>query len=222
MMAGLAPKSAMKNAVLRRLGFKVGPGASIGPSLFVNIREISIGPHARIGPFNVFRDLELLSLGAHGRVGQWNWISCSAELVRDGGSGKFELGDHSALTSRHYLDCSGGIAVGQHTTIAGVRSTFITHGIDWKLSVQKTAPIVIGSYCLISSNASVTPGTVIADRVVTGMGATLAGSMDSPNSLYIADRATVKKSQLYGRYFMRTRGYVLTRGAQKLADDKSG
>ena len=89
----------------------------------------------------------------------------------------FHLGAHSAITSRHYFACSGGVRIGIYTSIGGVRSTFITHQISWKSSDQTFRPIEIGDYCLITSNVQVAPGSIVGNRIVVGMGATIAGRL---------------------------------------------
>ena len=166
-----------------------------------------MGDGARIGPFNVFRDVRSLRLGASATISQWNWISAAAALVEAGAPGSFAMGKHSAVTSRHYLDVSGGVSIGEFTTVAGVRSTFITHGIRWTVSEQSVKGIEIGDYCLISSNVSVTPGTVVENKVVVGMGATISGQLQS-NSLYVQPRAALQRTDLVGSYFSRRRGFV--------------
>jgi UDP-3-O-[3-hydroxymyristoyl] glucosamine N-acyltransferase len=174
----------------------------------MRVDSVVLGPGSAIGPFNVFRDIKVVSIGEASVIGQWNWISAARPLVEHGGSGSFFLGRHSALTSRHYLDVSGGISIGHFTTVAGVRSTLLTHGINWTESVQVTKGIFIGDYCLISSNNAIAPGTHVPDRSVSGMGATLAGKMEINDSLWISPRAAIVKSGLAGKYFERKAGFV--------------
>ncbi|WP_396653915.1 acyltransferase [Microbacterium sp. ARD31] len=206
-LVGFFPSSPLKNYLLRRLGWDVAGSADISPSLYWRIGGVTIGENARIGIGNVFRDLRDLRLSHDSRIGQWNWISAATPLVRAGGAGDLLLEQHSALTSRHYLDCSGGIQIGSHATVAGVRSTFVTHGLQWTTSMQSFRGIKIGAYSLISSNCSLTPGTRIGRGVVIGMGATVAGNLSEPG-LYLSNRANLVKSPLEGEYFTRTVGYI--------------
>jgi UDP-3-O-[3-hydroxymyristoyl] glucosamine N-acyltransferase len=201
------PASGLKNSVLRRLGWAIGRGVDIGPSLVVNVGRVDIGNGAGIGAFNVLKDLAVLTLKEHAVIGHWNWVTASRALGEAGASCLLHVGAHSAITSRHYIDCSGGIRVGTHTTIAGVRSTLVTHGISWRSSAQTFSSIEIGDYCLISSNVQVSPGTVVGSRIVIGMGATIAGRVVDPG-LYIQSRATLVKSDLDGDYFRRAQGHV--------------
>jgi acetyltransferase-like isoleucine patch superfamily enzyme len=201
------PASELKNSVLRRLGWAIGRGVHIGPCLVLNVGLVDIGNGAGIGAFNVLKDLTVLTLKDHAVIGHWNWVTACRALGEAGASCLLHVGAHSAITSRHYIDCSGGIRVGTHTTIAGVRSTLVTHGISWRSSAQTFRPIEIGDYCLISSNVQVSPGTVVGSRIVIGMGATIAGRIVDPG-LYIQSRATLVKSDLDGGYFRRAQGHV--------------
>jgi UDP-3-O-[3-hydroxymyristoyl] glucosamine N-acyltransferase len=218
---GLWPASSFKNWALGTLGYTVARSARIGPCLILGVNSIILKKNASIGPFNVFRDLESVHMDEFAVIGQWNWVSAAAPLVAAGGSGSLSLGQHSALTSRHYVDASGGISIGSFSTVAGVRSTFITHGIDWKTSEQTTRGIEIGEYCLVSSNTSIAPGTRLADRCVTGMGATLAGELTESESLYVAPRAGMVKTQLSGEYFRRSEGFVSPRAMTYTAEGDS-
>jgi UDP-3-O-[3-hydroxymyristoyl] glucosamine N-acyltransferase len=208
------PASELKNSLLRRLGWAIGGGVHIGPCLVLNVGRVDIGNGAGIGAFNVVKDLAVLTVKEHAVIGYWNWVTASRCLGEAGASCLLHVGPHSAITSRHYIDCSGGIRVGTHTTIAGVRSTLLTHGISWKSSAQTFSPIEIGDYCLISSNVQVSPGTVVGSRIVIGMGATIAGRLLDPG-LYMQSRATLVKSDLGGEYFRREEGRVGTIQAQK-------
>jgi acetyltransferase-like isoleucine patch superfamily enzyme len=203
------PASELKNALLRRLGWAIGDGVHIGPCLVLRVGHVDVGGGAYIGSCNVIRDLAALTLGEHTEIMHWNWVTASRLLGEAGAPCLLHLGPHSNITSRHYIDCSGGVRVGTHTTIAGVRSALLTHGISWKSSAQTFSPIEIGDYCLISSNVHVSPGTVVGNRIVVGMGATIAGRLLDPG-LYIQSRAKLVKSDLGGEYFRREEGRIDT------------
>lgn len=207
-LIGLLPASRLKNLGLRRLGWAIGRSTSIGPGLYWSIASVTIGSSARIGPFNVVRGLAKLSMGDRARMGQWNWVSASGPLVDAGSAGALVVGEDSAITARHYIDASGGVTIGHHTTVAGVRSTFVTHGIDWRASRQRTRRISIGDYCIVSSNVSIAPGTSVASRVVVGMGAVLAGDVGPEGVLVVGGRGAAVKYGLTGEYFTRDVGYI--------------
>ena len=212
------PASELKNSLLRRLGWAIGNGVRIGPCLVSRVDRVEIGDGAYIGSFNVIRDLAMLTLGEHAEICHWNWVTAAKELGDAGAACLLDLKPHSNITARHYLDCSGGIRVGTHSAIGGVRSTLITHGISaasWpartrrKSSTHTCSPIEIGDYCLISSNVQVSPGTVVGSRIVVGMGATIAGRLMDPG-LYMQSRAKLVKSDLGGEPFPAEAGHTET------------
>ncbi|GER21701.1 hypothetical protein NCCP1664_01980 [Zafaria cholistanensis] len=207
-VVGALPAGKIKNYLLRRAGWIIGDNVQIGPSVFVRIKNVSIEGGSRIGPLNVFRDLNLLHMESGSVIGQWNWVSSAPSIAGQQG-GKLHLGAESAVTSRHYLDVSGGVIIGSYTTIAGVRSTFVTHGIDWRSSQQRVQQIVVGDYCIVGSNCALTPGVSVASNVVVGMGTVLAkDSALSGNTLVIGPRGSASSNDLSGQYFTRERGFV--------------
>ena len=123
-IAAALPASESKNRLLRRLGWNIGHGVRIGPCLVFHLDYVDIGDGAQINPFNVMRELASLTLGDHARIGSWNWVTASRAMRAIGGAAVLHLGAHSAISSRHYIDSTGGIRIGTHTTIAGERSTF--------------------------------------------------------------------------------------------------
>lgn len=212
------PASELKNALLRRLGWAIGDGVHIGPCLVLRVGHVDVGAGAYIGSCNVIRDLATLTLGEHTEIMHWNWVTASRLLGEAGAPCLLQLGPHSNITSRHYIDCSGGIRVGTTSAIGGVRSTLITHGISvmsWPArTLRKTndctlGPIEIGDYCLLSSNVQVSPGTVVGSRIVVGMGATIAGQLLDPG-LYMQSRATLVQTDLRQPRCRREQGHVDT------------
>ena len=174
---GLMPSSKVKNLLLRASGNSVHSSASIGPSLIWRVKRFSAGPGARIGGFNVFRDMNAVVLEVGARVGSWNWISAAVPFLRmRDENGVLNVGDYAAITSRHYLDCSGGISVGRFSIVAGQRSTILTHGIDFASSRQTAAGVDIGSYSFVSTNCTLLKGASLPDRSVLAAGGVLSRS----------------------------------------------
>lgn len=208
-IVALLPPSRLKNAALRRLGWIVGKHASLGPCLMVGVDRAIIGAGASIGPFNVFRNLARMELGTNAEIGQWNWISASTHMRQAGAPGSFVLGSESSLIARHYVDCTGGVRIGSFSAIGGERSTLLSHGVSWVTSDQTYDAIEIGDYTLISSNVQIAPGTVVGDRVIVGMGSTIAGDLSAPG-LYLQPRAALVKRDLEGKFFDRASGSVVS------------
>jgi carbonic anhydrase/acetyltransferase-like protein (isoleucine patch superfamily) len=211
LLVGLLPASSAKNWLLCRFGWRIGADASIGPGIYLRVRDVSIGAGAIVGTFNVLRDLASVEIGDGAIVGQWNWISAAAPLVHSVGgpySGRFRLGRHAAVTSRHYLDASGGIQIGEFTTMAGVRSTILTHGIDMAESQQSIRGCSIGDRALVSSNVKLVPGAHVPDESLVAMGAVVLPGLEKTRALYRGVPATYSKDIPPGRYFTREQGPV--------------
>ncbi len=202
----------LKRVILRRLfHWEIDGSAHIGLSVFVNVKSVYLGPHAQIGHFNVFRNLQRIELQEEARIGQWNWMTAAEGFLHTSDAtnrGRLIIGPHAAVTLRHYLDCAGGIEIGAFSTVAGVRSTLLTHQIDIALAQQSTLPIAIGEYCFIGSDVRLTPGTRVPDRCVIAMGAVVAGELPDTDTLYGGVPARPLKHVGDGAYFRRESGYV--------------
>jgi acetyltransferase-like isoleucine patch superfamily enzyme len=188
MVVGLLPATRLKNALLSTFaGNSISPTARIAPVLLQRVRRLEIGAGASIAFGNVFRDLDLLRLGESATIGSWNWVSAAAVFAPfdvERGEGAFVIGDSSGITSRHYLDCTGGIALGRMTIVAGARSTWFTHRINLTESVQSSAGTRVGDGCFTASGVQVGPGVTIADGSVVAMGAVVVRSLTQERRLY--------------------------------------
>lgn len=215
LLIGLLPSCGPKRRILGLVArWQIHSTATIGCCVIYNVDVLDLGQCAQIRSFCVMRDLHSLTLGDSSTIGHWNWFSSvriAQDLVgsdADLKSGMFRMGEHSAITSRHYIDCSGGVAVGNFTTLAGVRSTIISHQIDTLSSAQTVLPVKIGDFCLIGSNVKIIPGASIPDRCLVGMGAVVVGELKQPDALYAGVPARLIKGLVGRAYFKRTSGYV--------------
>lgn len=213
--AFLLPRGPAKNRLLQLLGHDVALDAVVHPSLVKDVGAISIGSGAHLGFANVIRGLHSLRLGDHAILGNWNWVSAVAAFDVQGPWGDLSIGHHAAVTSRHYIDASGTVSVGDFTTVAGVRSTIVTHGIDWRSSEQRARGVVIGSRCLVGSNCTFAPGSVVPDGSVLGMGAAVGPGLTEEGALHLAPRAATVRSGLTGAYFSRPAGAVAVGRARR-------
>lgn len=206
------PQPLKRFAMGRLLGAQIDKSARIGFSI-VDSEVLEMGPGSRIGHLTVIRGLRRTRLGAGAAVGNLNWITASpmfrTQSAEDSDDGSFILGRESAVTSRHYIDCAGGVWIGDYTTVAGVRSTILSHEIDLAEGIQTTKTIHIGDYCFVSSNVCLTPGASIPDRCTVAMGAVVVGELAPAGALFGGVPARVlRATPATGRYFRRTRGFV--------------
>lgn len=194
-------------------GYSFGEGARIGHSL-IGCPSLNMGPGSRIGHFNVVKGMRV-DLGERATIGDFNWIAGLAagnakhfaeEVSRDPA---FVMGQHAALTSRHFVDCSNRVDIGEFTTIAGARSQILTHAIDFARNRQVSAAVRIGRYCFVGTGCVVLKGSELPDCSVLAAGSSLSRAFGDTFTLYSGVPATpVKPLDRDAEYFRRTRGYV--------------
>ena len=196
------------------LGYQLSPSARIGLSI-VAANYVRLGRKARIGHFTVCRSLARLELGDHARIGNLNWITGAGDnpspRANGNGSGEVELliGEHSAITHRHYIDCSDRIRIGDFTTIAGVRSQILTHSIRFDSSTQAVESIVIGSYCFVGTGTIILSGSQLPSYSVLAAGSVMCDAFTEEWTLYAGVPAKPKKKiDRHSFYFHRTTGFV--------------
>lgn len=213
-VVGILPSNRGKNFLLNRLGHRVCMSASIGPILLLGRTTLIVGDGARIGPFNVFRQVTRVEVGEKAEIGQLNWISAAPFLAEESVSlisGQFLLGAHASFTSRHYVDASGGVSIGEYATVAGVRSVFMSHGIDVEDNVLDTFPIHVGRYAMVGGGCNLVMGSAVPDYSVVAMGSVVIKGLEQTHSLYAGAPARFKKAIPEGAYMNRTIGAVPAR-----------
>lgn len=213
---GILPASKFKNALLTKLGHSVHSSARISPILLLGTTKLIAGDDSSIGALNVLRNVRV-TLASRAVVGQLNWISAAPFLVNVSPSatrGQLVMHESAALMNRHYLDASGGIVLGQFAIVAGVRSTFMTHGISLEDNVLDTQEIVVGEYAMVGSNCNMVLGAVVPDFSVVAMGSTVVRGQTETYGFYAGTPAKFKSSVGNGRFFSRNVGEVLPRPAE--------
>lgn len=205
----------LKRWLLQRCyGYVIDRSARIGLA-WVYPKHLRLGKETRIDHFTVVIHLDTVELGEYSIIGRSNWIT--------GHPGRSErhfahqkdrrpqliLAEHSAITKRHYLDCTHEIKIGRFTTIAGHHSEFLTHSIDIPAGRQDSKPIEIGDYCFIGTHCIVLGGARLPSQSVLAAGAVLTKAFDTSFSLYGGVPARfVKQISKEAQYFHRTMGFV--------------
>lgn len=191
------------------LGWDVHPGAVVGLSLFLGVDHARIGEGVRIGHGNVFRNVRRLSIGDHAEIGQFNWFSAGQPFLAGGraDAGILRIGTHGAVTSRHYVDCSGGVEIGEFALVAGVRSVVLTHFIDVVTNRQKLAGVHVGDRTMVSSNVTLLPGAEVPPRSQVAAGAVVRGVLKESRRLYAGVPANPVR-EVRGLFFDREVGHV--------------
>lgn len=212
LLVSILPWRLKKWIYIRICGFDIGQRCHVGFSC-LNVKELKLVNGSKIGSLNMFKGLKL-RLEENATIGSLNWFTSLY------GTQSFQhsvnrnpiliLGRESAITSRHYFDVQDSVEIGEYTTLAGIRTTVFTHGINVSRGRQSTAPIRIGAYCYIGSNCIVLPGAILPSYCVLAAGALLVGrEREEEYCLYAGVPATKRKTlDRDSLYFLRKCGVV--------------
>lgn len=174
-----------------------------------------MGPDSWIGHLNYAKGLSLLQLGDHARIEQLNWITGFPR-----GNASFfahlpdrepvlRVGRHSSITSRHLIDCTGGVEIGEFTTMGGWQTQIISHSFDFSVPRQHAEQIRIGSYSFIGSRSILLMGANFPDRSILGAGSTYGSKDCGASGLYSGVPARhVRDLDANSGYFLREEGMI--------------
>lgn len=213
----------VRRFVYRKLWkYDIDKTARIGFSLIL-CHELTMKENTYIQHLTVVKPIDKLFMSRYARIGSLNFItgydtSISGYANRKGFYKHVKnrhceliLGEDVAINSRHFIDCNGGVYLGSHSSLAGIRTQILTHGIDAYLSRQDAQPVVIGNYVSIGSGSIVLKGTIIPDYVIVGAGALLNKKYTESYKVYAGVPAIIKKdlSDCDVRWFKRSSGDVI-------------
>ncbi len=219
-MVGRALTVALPWPVKRRIlqswhGYQLHPSARIGWA-WVFPRRLVMSEGARIDHFTVAIHLDLMDLGSHATIGRGNWIT---GFPGGGPARHFRhqsdrepvlmMGEHSAITKNHHVDCTARIEIGAFSTIAGYQSQLLTHSIDIQAGRQHAEPIRIGRYCFVGTSCVILGGAALPDCSVLGAASLLNKPFEESCMLYAGSPArALKKLPPDSAYFHRAQGFV--------------
>lgn len=196
--------------------YDIHVSAKIGIS-FIGARDVSIASNTVIGHFNIIKSLDTLQMEEGSIIANFNWITGFPTNTnsphfghQSDRSASLILMRQCAITSRHMIDCTNTITIGEFSTIAGFRSQFLTHSLDVKNCFQDSKPITIGKYCFIGTQSVFLPGSVIPDYSIVAACSMVKDKFDLPYSVYAGNPAIKVNKNLITeyKYFSRERGYV--------------
>jgi acetyltransferase-like isoleucine patch superfamily enzyme len=208
------PWGVRRSFLEKQFGYTIHPSCRIGFSLIFPTRLI-MEEGSRIGNLTMCKNIDLLHLKAHASIGNGNWITgfplgpsrhFAEEKDRQP---QLIVGEHSAITHRHLIDCTNSVVIGKFTTVAGFQSQIITHRIDIEKNRQTSAPVRIGDYCFVGTNCVLLGGSVLPDFCVLGAKSLLNKTFTESYQLYggVPARA-IEKLSPDCEYFRRTEGFV--------------
>ncbi len=200
------PASGLKNRLLRMVGHAVDPTAVARANLVWRVKAFEMGPGSRIGPWNMIKNLRAVRLEAEASIGRLNVVSAHPLFARHYSRGaRLVVGERAYLTSRHQLDCSGGVSIGALSALAGHQSRVMTHSIDLERDAQAAYPVVIGERSFVGARCLLLGGAELPARSVLAAGSVLVRGRveERPAGLYAGVPAKYKGPIEGGKWFDR-------------------
>lgn len=198
-----------------QFGYTIHPTSRIGCAWIFPERLI-MEEGAAIGHLTLCKNISLLHLKAHSSIGRGNWITgfplgSSRHFAEETDrQPQLILGEHSAITHRHLIDCTNSVTIGKFTTFAGFQSQILTHSIDLERNRQASAAIQIGDYCFVGTNCVLLGGSALPNYCVLGAKSLLNKSFGETHYLYAGVPAKpVQPLSPELPYFQRTQGFVV-------------
>ncbi|MEJ2887927.1 acyltransferase [Actinomycetospora aeridis] len=187
LVLGFLPAGRIKNVLLNLAGHSIARSARVHPVILWRVRSLVMGEKAYIGPGNAFRELARVEIGDESEIGQFNWFSAAASYTSERENelaAKFVMEERTGVTSRHYIDCSGGVKICRLGMLGGVRTTILSHSTESRQWVVRGKPVVIGEATLVLSSVLINPGITISEHNVIAGGAVVVRDLDEPGRLY--------------------------------------
>ena len=190
--------------------YDLDPTSHIGFS-YIYPKILKMGPGSRIDHKVIAIHLDSISLGQNSSIGRGCWITgfptgSNYDIHR---KSELIIGNESAITKNHHIDCTNAIHVGNYVTIAGYNSQLLTHSIDYHENRQDSHPIVINDYCFVSTGVIILGGSSMPAHSVLAAGAVLNKVFSKEWVLYGGVPAKpIKDIPLNAKYFTREIGFV--------------
>lgn len=206
----------MKRFVLTKyFHYDIHPSAHIGLS-YIFPAHLIMEENAVIGSLNVAIHLDRMVMGKNSSISRNNWITgfpkgTDSKHFAHQTDRRSELiiGEESAITKHHHIDCTNSIKIGRFVTIAGYYSQLLTHSIDVYEGRQSSKPIVIGDYCFVSTNVMILGGSKLPSMSLLAAGAILAKPLEEEWKIYGGVPAkAIKNIPKDAKYFIREKGFV--------------
>jgi acetyltransferase-like isoleucine patch superfamily enzyme len=215
LFAFLLPWALRRRLLIAVFGYTIDPTSHIGLA-WVMPERLIMEPHSTIGTLTVCKGLKFLHLKQNSLIGRGNWITgfplgSSKHFAHERDrQPELIMGEHSAITNRHIIDCTNRISVGAFATVAGFRSQILTHSVDLEKCRQSSAPVTIGDYAFVGTDCILLGGSSLPDHSVLGAKSLLNKQYSEPFWLYAGNpaRPVDRLSEDMG-YFKRQVGFVV-------------
>ena len=137
---------------------------------------------ARIQDFNAQLKAKRIGLATHQKLNFIPQGGFDFEIM--GPLNKFKIAPTSHIKSGTYIECSGGVEIGQYVH-SGRGLTIFSSNHNWRSteylpydSKDILKPVVIGDAVWIGANVTILPGVTIGDAAVIAAGAVVAHDVE--------------------------------------------
>lgn len=197
-------------------GYQLHSSAKIGYSLILPGNLVML-ENSRIGHLNVIKGLSSVTMDYFSTIGSLNWITGFPKNLKKNHFADqvsrmpvLEIGEHSAITNRHLIDCTDRVSIGRFTTFAGFRSQILTHSISMAEARQRSGPVSIGDYVFVGTASVFLPNSSLPSFSVLGAGSVLNKKFDVSYQLYAGNPARpIKPLSKTDKYFCRVVGFIV-------------
>ncbi|RZJ76855.1 MAG: acyltransferase [Flavobacterium sp.] len=182
------PWALRRRALNSLFKYQIHKEAKIGFS-FVLSDELIMDAKASIKSMTIVKNINRLKLGYNSRINSLNFITGmnmrhKRFLYDEGAYCELVVGNNSRITTRHMIDCNGGVYIGDFTTIAGYKTQFLSHSIDVYISRQTAGKIEVGDYCFVSTSCILLKGSKLPSYSVLAAGSVLGKNYSEEYALY--------------------------------------
>jgi acetyltransferase-like isoleucine patch superfamily enzyme len=188
----------LPNLLLRLFGYKISMKSKIGFSLifcesfilndnckighfnFIKCNSLELKSKSYIGHFNILKGPFLVIMEIKGAIGNFNKV-VRAKIGVTYGNSILKIGVLSKITSKHYIDLTRSIIIGNYSTLAGINSQIWTHGYIHESTgagrIRVDGEIIIGNNVYIGSACIFNPGLIIGDAISLGSGSVVSKNL---------------------------------------------
>lgn len=210
----ILPWKLRRIALNKWFGYNIHPTARIGFA-WIFPKQLVMAEKTRIDHFAVAVNLLRIEMKAHSKIGRNNWITGFPQGHPKHFTHQPErkpvliMGESSAITKHHHIDCTNLIEIGAFCTIAGYYSQILTHSINLMENRQDSAPIYIGDYAFVGTNVVILGGARLPAYSVLGAKSLLNKDYTEEWMLYAGVPAKpVQQIPADAKYFHRKDGFV--------------
>ncbi len=187
-IVALLPSRIQRIAGRWLFGWQIDRSAHLGHSLILVDRFV-MAPGCRIGSGNVIKGLVELRLDEGAAIHSFNWISgqplSSGHFVNSPRRRPaLVMGRHSGLTTRHLIDCSDTVRLGDFAVLGGQRTTVLTHSVNLLKNRSMTAAVEIGERAVVLGGCQILAGIRVAPRSIISAGSVVTTPLTQELMLY--------------------------------------